>query len=67
VLLCGRGFCPALLMLVVWRGQKLKGEGVPISCISFSRMEVVGGLMNGWVLLWWIKTGEIMKRIKVSR
>jgi hypothetical protein len=29
-------------------------------------MEVIGGTLDGYVLVWWLSTGEIMRSMKVT-
>lgn len=44
---------------------RLIGHECAVSCVRFGQMEVVSGDVKGRIFIWWMKTGQILRRCQV--
>jgi WD40 repeat protein len=44
---------------------RLLGHETPVTCVKFGQMEVLSGDVKGRIFIWWMKTGEILRRCQV--
>lgn len=44
---------------------RLIGHEAAVTCVRFGQMEVLSGDVNGRILVWWMKTGQILRRCQV--
>ena len=45
---------------------RLIGHEVPVTCVRYGQLEVLSGDNLGRVFIWWMQTGEILKKIQVG-
>ena len=50
--------------LLVETTMRLTGHEAAVTCVRFSKLEVVSGDKNGDIIIWWVKDGHIVRRIK---
>lgn len=47
--------------------SRLVGHEVPITCVKYGNMEVLSGDVLGRIFIWWLATGQILRRCQVHR
>lgn len=46
---------------------RLKGHEVPVTCVKFGQVEVLSGDVRGRIFIWWMQTGEILRKCQVHK
>jgi len=43
---------------------RLKGHGCKVTVVKYGKLELISGDANGTIIVWWLKTGDIVQRCK---
>jgi WD40 repeat protein len=44
--------------------HRLIAHEVPVCCVKYSKLEIISADIKGRIFIWWMKTGEVIKRIQ---
>jgi WD40 repeat protein/tetratricopeptide (TPR) repeat protein len=44
--------------------KRLKGHGCKVTVVKYGKLEIISGDSSGYVIVWWLKTGDIVQRCK---
>lgn len=57
----------ARMKVTVEVGTKLVGHEVPVTCVKYGNMEVLSGDVLGRIFIWWLTTGQILRKCQVHQ
>ena len=46
---------------------RLIGHEVAVTCVRYGKLEIVSGDTLGRIFVWWVETGEVLRKIQVHK